>query len=90
MKINKILVIMFLLAGTACLAYFWEDFGRRSTPQEQIEKRELDLKYQEKQSHVQQKKADVAAQARKKQEDLNYKQSQLELQRKRRRLELER
>ena len=90
MKINKILVVMLFFVGSASLAYFWEDFGRRSTPEERIEKRELDLKYEEKQAHVQQKKADVATQARKKQEDLNYKQSQLELQRKRNRLKLER
>ena len=89
MKINKIFAIMFGLISVAAQGYFWEDFRQPSTP-EQIEKRQLDLKYQEKQSRVQQKKANVAAEARKKQEDLNYQRSQLELQRKKDRLKLDR
>ena len=82
MKINKILAIMLGLISVASQAYFWENI-RQPLTQEEIEKRDLDLKYQEKQQHV-------AAEARKKQEDLNYKRSQLELQRKRDRLKLDR
>lgn len=89
MKINKILAIMLGLISITSQAYFWEDWRRPST-QEELDKRNLDLKYQEKQEHLQQKKADVAVEARKKQEDLNYKKSQLELQRKRDRLKLDR
>src|SRR4030095_6246153 len=81
------LVVLFGLIGISLQAYFWEDFGRPLT-QEEVEKRELDLKYQEKQSHLQQKKADTAEHARKKQKDLDYEKSRLELERKKKRLKV--
>jgi len=95
MKNSKFLVgLLFVVAllgliGISLQAYFWEDFGRPLT-QEEVEKRELDLKYQEKQSHLQQKKADAAEHARKKQKDLDYEKSRLELKRKKDRLKVAR
>ena len=95
MKNSKFLVgILFVVAlfgliGISLQAYFWEDLGRPRT-QEELEKRELDLKYQERQSHLEQKKADAAAHAREKQKDLDYEKSRLELKRKKDRLKIER
>lgn len=88
---KKIIVIVIIcgLIGVISQAYFWENFGRPMT-QEEIDKRALDLKYQEKQSRMQQKKAEVAAHAQKRQKDLSYEQSRLELKRKQDRLKLER
>lgn len=89
MKINKVLAIMLSLTCVVSQTYFWDDWARPETP-DQVDKRNMDLRYQEKQSHIEQKKADVAAEARKKQQDLNYKKSQIELQRKRDQLKLDR
>ncbi len=89
MKKIIVFVIIFGLVGIISHAYFWENFGHPMT-QEEVDKRALDLKYQEKQSRMQQKKAEVAAHAQKKQKDLNYEQSRLELKRKQDRLKLER
>ena len=89
MKINKVLAIMLALTGVISQGYFWEDWGQPQT-REQFDKRNVDLRYQQKQTHVQQKKADVAAEAQKRQQDLNYKQSQLEIQRKKDRLRVDR
>lgn len=89
MKINKFFAIMLALTGVISQGYFWEDWGRPQT-REQLDKRNVDLRYQEKQAHLQQKKADVAADAQKRQQDLNYRQSQIEIQRQKDRLRLER
>jgi hypothetical protein len=95
MKNSKVLVgllfvvVLLGLIGISLQAYFWQDFGRPLT-QEEVEKRELDLKYQEKQSHLEQKKTDTAEHARKKQRDLNYEKSRLELKHKKDRLKVER
>jgi hypothetical protein len=89
MKINKVFAIILVLTGVISQGYFWEDWGQPQT-REQLDKRNVDLRYQEKQTRVQQKKADVAAEAQKRQQDLNYKQSQLEIQRKKDRLRAER
>ena len=83
MKITKIFAITIALTAIIAQAYW----GQPLT-QEDVDKRKMDLKYQERQSHIEQRKADVAAEARKKQQDLNYKKSQIELQRKKDQLKL--
>jgi hypothetical protein len=89
MKMTKFFAIMLGLASVASQAYFWEDFGQPQT-QEQLEKRNIDLKSQEKLSHVEEKKADVAEKARKEQRYLNYQKSKIELERQRNRLKVDR
>ena len=43
MKLSALpLVIVF--TGTLTFAYFWEDLGKRTTPEERIKKEEVDLK----------------------------------------------
>jgi hypothetical protein len=78
MKMTKIFAIMLALTGVFSQA----NWGRPLT-QEEIDKRNIDLRYQEKQSHVEQKKANVTAEASKKQQNLNYEKSQIKLQRER-------
>jgi hypothetical protein len=85
MKMNQILAIMLGLTCAVSQPYFWENWGRPSTPEE-LEQRKIDLKYQEKSAHIQHEKQDVAVEARKKQQKLGYKESELELKRKEDRL----
>ena len=65
------------------LAYFWEDWGKRSTPRERMEKEEIDLKYQEKKADVDYKKQKASREgyekAQKKQKDLEHKKEKLEI-----------
>ena len=82
MKMTKFFAIMLVLTGAVSQGNFWDDWTRPQT-QDQLEKRNIDLKYQEKQARV-------ANEAQKKQEDLRYKQSKLELDRKRDQLRLDR
>ena len=94
MKITKILALMIGLTVVTSQAYFWEDWGKQSTPAEKIEKEKIDLKYQEKVADVEYKKQRATRQgyeqAREKRAELEHKKSELELKRQKDRLKVER
>ncbi len=75
------LLILCLTCGIA-QGYIWNDWKKPST-QAEIDKKEIDLKYQKKAAHN-------YAKAEKKQADLNLKQKKIELDRQKANLELER
>ncbi|HSC25361.1 MAG TPA: hypothetical protein VLB80_04070 [Candidatus Babeliales bacterium] len=96
-KICALTVGLLCVGTTFC---YWGSWKQQITP-ENIDKQELDLKYQEKAAQIQHKQqkitkkrseliADASNQATKKQEDLRYKKAQLELEHKKEKLALER
>ena len=93
MKKNIVLAITISFVFVNSQAYFWENWGQPQT-QEQIEKREIDLKHQKKITDIEykQRKEQVggADKLRKKQIDLERKKDQVELDRKIDRLNVDR
>jgi len=94
MKINKALAFVIVVTSVMSQAYFWEDWGKQSTPEERIKKEEIDLKYQERAADIDYKKQKAAQhgyeKSREKQADLDRKKAKLEIDRKRDRLKVER
>lgn len=93
MKINQILAIMLGLTCAVSQPYFWENWGRPLT-QEDVEKREIDLKHQKKVTDIEykQRKGVIkdSDKARERQVELDRKKAQAELDRKKDRLKLDR
>ncbi len=94
MKLKRALPLIVAFTTSMSLAYFWEDWGARSTPQERMEKENIDLKYEKKAADIDYKKQkaarDISEKSRKKQRDLEYKKEKLNLDRKKARLDVER
>jgi len=89
MKINKAFILIVGLICTHVQPYFWQNWKKPETEQE-IEKRKIDLKYQEKRAHLEHKKQDVTARAQQKGDEINYKRDKLELERKKDQLKIDR
>lgn len=92
-KFNRFLPLFIAFTTSMSLAYFWEDWGKQTTPEERMKKEEIDLKYRKKTADVDYKQQQAGRQdyekAQEKQQKLQHKKEQLELDRKKARLHAE-
>jgi hypothetical protein len=93
MNLKRFLPLAIAFTTSMSVAYFWEDWGKRTTPQERVEKEKIDLEYRQKSADIDYKKKQAAREgyekSQKKQADLEHKKEKLELKRKQKRLNVE-
>lgn len=93
MSMKRLLPLLVAFTASMSLAYFWEDWGKQTTPAERMKKEEIDLKYRKKAADVdykqQQARREGYEKVQKKQQELQHKKEDLELNRKKDRLKAE-
>jgi hypothetical protein len=93
MSMKRILPLIVAFTTSMSLAYFWEDWGKQTTPAEKMKKEEIDLKYRKKAADVDYKQQKATRESyekgREKQQKLQHEKENLELNRKKDRLKVE-